>query len=98
MTTELTVEESKRFAKYFQDEYISNTSILEPVRNKRSAVKTNYISLANNEFDDYITVVLRESKPESKTRIKTYFTTKKQNIVKNSKWVYDFEIKDDFGF
>ena len=57
------------------------------------------MSLVENGIDnDYITVALHDSKSVNSTRIKTYFMTKKENIVMDPKWYYDFTIKDDFAF
>ena len=62
------VDESQRFSKYFQDEYLSTSSILDSPKFGNytvinySKITINYISLVDNKIDDgLITVILHES-------------------------------------
>ena len=105
LNTELTLEESQRFSRYFQEEYNSNSSMLNNIQFgsysilQFAKVNTNYISLVDNKVNDsYISVILHDTKSDDTTPIKAFFMTEKKNIVKDSKWIYDFYINDDFAF
>ena len=101
----MTKEETKRFIKYFDINYSSESSVLESawingVPNIQfSYIKTDDLVLMDNPYDDkylYIGIgkrTLKHNKSISnKIDFKFLFTFKKSFIKYDSKWIYDFNI------